>query len=153
MSKIISKFSQGQVIVNTTPQITSFRGAKRVHKIATGKSYDELLQHDNKLRIWTRSGNFRKVEKLWLGDKAQRECQWQHLCLRDSSQYERQGQHLCLRGTSQCVHQQPLPLSVVLPHLFLFLKYLKSVVNLHNSCNESVDSTDEFSLSTVIASS
>ena len=38
-------------LVNTTPQMTSFRGAKRVHKIATGKSYDELLQHDNKMRI------------------------------------------------------------------------------------------------------
>ena len=35
-----------------------------------------------------------------------------------------------------------------LPHLFLILNYLKSVVNLHNSCNESMDSTDEFSLST-----
>ena len=35
-----------------------------------------------------------------------------------------------------------------LPPLFLFLNYMKSVVNLHNSCNESVDSTDEFSLST-----
>ena len=55
--------------------MTSFRGAKRVHQRATGKSYDELLQHDNKLRISTRSGKFRKVEKLWLGDKAQRECQ------------------------------------------------------------------------------
>ena len=35
-----------------------------------------------------------------------------------------------------------------LPHFFLFLNYLKSVVNLHNSCDESMDSTDEFSLST-----
>ena len=35
-----------------------------------------------------------------------------------------------------------------LPPLFLFLNYLKSVVNLHNFCNESMDSTDEFSLST-----
>ena len=26
-------------------------------KITTGKSYDELLQHDNKMRIWTRSEN------------------------------------------------------------------------------------------------
>ena len=25
--------------------------AERVHIIATGKSYDELLQHDNKMRI------------------------------------------------------------------------------------------------------
>ena len=49
--------------------MTSFRGAERVHKIATGKSYDELPQHDNKMRIWTRSG------KLSLGDKAQRERQ------------------------------------------------------------------------------
>ena len=31
---------------------------------------------------------------------------------------------------------------------FLFFNYMKSVVNLHNSCNESMDSTDEFSLST-----
>ena len=42
--------------------MTCFRGAKRVHNMATGKSDDELLQHDNKLRIWTRSGIFRKVE-------------------------------------------------------------------------------------------
>ena len=37
--------------VNTIPQMTSFLGAKRVHTIATGKNYDELLQHDNKMRI------------------------------------------------------------------------------------------------------
>ena len=61
--------------VNTTPQMTRFRGAKRVHKMATGKSDDELRQHDNKLRMGTRSGKFRKVENLWLGDKAQRERQ------------------------------------------------------------------------------
>ena len=36
-----------------------------------------------------------------------------------------------------------------LPHLFLFLNERKSVVNLHNSCNESVDATDDFLLSTV----
>ena len=34
--------------------MTCFRGAKRVHKMATGKIDDELLQHD-KMRIWTRS--------------------------------------------------------------------------------------------------
>ena len=34
------------------------------------------------------------------------------------------------------------------PPFFLFLAYMKFVVNLHNSCNESADSTDEFSLST-----
>ena len=60
--------------VNTTPQMTCFRGAKRVHKMATGKIDDELLQHD-KMRIWTRSEKFRKVEKLWLGDTSQRERQ------------------------------------------------------------------------------
>ena len=37
--------------VNTTPQMTYIFGAKRLHKIATGKSFDELLQHDNKMRI------------------------------------------------------------------------------------------------------
>ena len=42
----------------------------------------------------------------------------------------------------------PFCFLLYLPHLFLFLNYLKSVVNLHNSCNESMDSTDEFSLST-----
>ena len=30
--------------------------------MATGKSDDELIQHDNKMRIRTRSGQFRKVE-------------------------------------------------------------------------------------------
>ena len=38
-----------------------FPRCKSVHKMATGKSDDELLQHD-KMRIWTRSGKFRKVE-------------------------------------------------------------------------------------------
>ena len=42
----------------------------------------------------------------------------------------------------------PFYLLLYLPPLFLFLNYLKSMVNLHNSCNESMDSTDEFSLST-----
>ena len=42
----------------------------------------------------------------------------------------------------------PFYFLLYLPPLFLFLKYLKSVVNLHNSANESMDSTDEFSLST-----
>ena len=30
--------------------------------MATGKSDDELIQLDNEMRIWTRSGKFRKVE-------------------------------------------------------------------------------------------
>ena len=42
----------------------------------------------------------------------------------------------------------PFNFLLYLPPLFLFLNYVKSVVNLHNSCNESMDSTDEFSLST-----
>ena len=70
--------------VNTTPQMTCFRGVKSVHKMATGKSEDELIQHDNKLRIWTRSGKFRKWKiqnYLWLGDKAQRERQRQQSML------------------------------------------------------------------------
>ena len=50
--------------VNTTPQMTYFLGAKRVHKITTGKSYDELLQHDNKMRIWARSENSEKWKNL-----------------------------------------------------------------------------------------
>ena len=48
-----------------------FSRCKSVHKMATWKSDDELIQHDNKLRIGTRSGKFRKVENpecLWLGD-------------------------------------------------------------------------------------
>ena len=43
-------------IVNTTLQKTCFRGAKVFTKMATGKSDDELIQHDNKMRIGTRSG-------------------------------------------------------------------------------------------------
>ena len=39
-----------------------FSRCKSVHKMATGKSDDELIHHDNKMRIWTRSGKFRKVE-------------------------------------------------------------------------------------------
>ena len=39
-----------------------FSRCKSVHQMATGKSDDELIQHDNKMRIGTRSGKFRKVE-------------------------------------------------------------------------------------------
>ena len=39
-----------------------FSRCKSVHKMATGKSDDELIQHDNKMRIGTLSGKFRKVE-------------------------------------------------------------------------------------------
>ena len=42
----------------------------------------------------------------------------------------------------------PFYLLLYLPPLFLFLNYMKSVVNLHNSCNESMNSTDELLLST-----
>ena len=43
--------------------MTCFRGVKLVHKMATGKSDDdELIQLDDKMRIWTRSGKIRKVE-------------------------------------------------------------------------------------------
>ena len=33
-----------------------------MHKLATGKGDDELIQLDNKMRIRTRSGKFRKVK-------------------------------------------------------------------------------------------
>ena len=35
-----------------------------------------------------------------------------------------------------------------LPLLFLFLNYMKSMVNVHNSCNEGVDASDDLLLST-----
>ena len=41
----------------------------------------------------------------------------------------------------------PFYFLLYLPPLFLFLNYMKSVVNLHNSCNESVDASDEVLLS------
>ena len=42
----------------------------------------------------------------------------------------------------------PFYFLLYLPPPFLFLNYTKSVVNLHNSCNESVDASDELVLST-----
>ena len=45
--------------VKTTPQKTCFRGAKVCTNMATGKSDDQLIQPDNKLKIGTRSGTFR----------------------------------------------------------------------------------------------
>ena len=42
--------------------MTHFRGAS-LHKMATGKSDEELTHHDNKMRILTRSGKFREVDK------------------------------------------------------------------------------------------
>ena len=54
--------------------------------------------------------------------------------------------HPCVCGLFTLI--LPFYFLFYLPPLFLFLNYMKSVVNLHNSCNESVDSTDEVSLST-----
>ena len=42
----------------------------------------------------------------------------------------------------------PLYFLLYLPSLFLFLNYMKSMVNLHNSCNEGVDASDDLLLST-----
>ena len=39
-----------------------FSRCKSVHKMATGKSDDELIQSDNKMRIGTRSGKFMIVD-------------------------------------------------------------------------------------------
>ena len=57
----------------------------------------------------------------------------------------------CAWSSVRSLHlDSPFYFLLYLPPLFLFLKYLKSVVNLHNSANESMDSTDEFSLSTFL---
>ena len=45
--------SRSSLKVDTTPQMTCFRGAKVVHKMATGKNDDELIQSDKKMRIGT----------------------------------------------------------------------------------------------------
>ena len=183
--------------VNTTPQMTSSRGAKRVHKIAAGKSYDELLQHDNKMRIWTRSENSEKWKIYGLVTKHNANaneniyacvelqntdtndniydcvapydantidhfhwasCAFSQVVL--SCLHPHTHMHFGSSLSLSChlhVHGHPCGLFTLilpfyfllhLPPLFLFLNYLKSVVNLHNSCNESMDSTDEFSLST-----
>ena len=51
--------------------------------------------------------------------------------------------HLCVLFTLLL----PFHFLLHLPPFSFFLKYLTSVVNLHNSANERMDSTDEFSLS------
>ena len=73
-----------------------FSRCKSVHKMATGKSDDELRQPDNKMRIGARSGKITIVGWIWLRDNAWRGHQWQHPWL---------------RGTARCEHQRPLPLT------------------------------------------
>ena len=73
-----------------------FSRCKSVHKMATEKSDDELIQSDNKMRNGTRNGKFSIVNWIWLCDKAWRGRQWQHSWL---------------RGTARCEHQRPLPLT------------------------------------------
>ena len=70
-------------------------------------------------------------------------CGSSSICLRHSPHPHVHG-HLCVLFTLIL----PFYFLLYLPSLFLFLKYLKSVVNLYNSANESMDSIDEFSLST-----
>ena len=54
--------------------------------------------------------------------------------------------HLHVRLSSPLILPFDFPLH--LPHLFLLLHYMKSVVNLHNSCNETVEASDDLLLST-----
>ena len=54
--------------------------------------------------------------------------------------------HPCVCGLFTLI--LPFYFLLYLPPLFLFLNYMKSLVNLHNSCNESVDASDELLLST-----
>ena len=54
--------------------------------------------------------------------------------------------HPCVCGLFSLI--LPFYFLLYLPPLFLFLNYMKSEVNLHNSCNESVDASDELLLST-----
>ena len=179
--------------VNTTPQMTYFLGAKRVQNNYRLKLWWIVTSWQQDLNLDTKWKNQNYVR---VGDKAQRECQWRHVCLRDTALHECQWRHPCLRGFTRCAHLQPHPLSTVhtfsgslvihlrthmhlgsslrhsshlhihvhvcglftlillfyflfyLPSLFLFLNYMKSMVNLRNSCNEGVDASDDLLLST-----
>ena len=135
-------------------------------KITTGESGDEPLQHDNKMRIWARSENPEKwkihewVTKhnanandnifacVTLHDTNVNDIHLHthmHLGSSLSLSYHLHG-HLCVCGLFTLI--LPFFFLLYLPSLFLFLNYMKSVVILHNSCNESVDASDELLLST-----
>ena len=65
-----------------------FPRCKNVCKITTGKSFDELLQHDNKMRIWTRSGK-NKIMFEWVTKHNSNANDDMYACV-DTPQYERQ---------------------------------------------------------------
>ena len=172
--------------------------------MATGKSDDELIQLDNKMRIWTRSGKFRKMENpefsmAWWQSTTRTpmttsmiawHCMtrtpmttfmiaW-HCTMRTPTTTSTDihmsvsahslvcctvSHHLHTHRGSRCLSLSPHPhghlhvsvsphldspfLFPALPHVpIFFLQFLKFVVNLHTPPNESLDSTDEFSLST-----
>ena len=73
---------------------------------------DELLRHDNKLRIWTRSGKFRKVENSELFKSWWQSTTRTPMTTSMLAWHGRQWHHLWLRGTARCVHHWPLPLNV-----------------------------------------
>ena len=54
--------------------------------------------------------------------------------------------HVCACGLYTLII--PFYFLLYLPPLFLFLNYMKSMVNLHKSCNEGVDASDDLLLST-----
>ena len=159
--------------------------------MATRKRDDELIQHDNKMRIWTRSGKFRKVEKTRIvygletlhdadANDNINDCVAPH----DASTndhfhwhpHERSAHSLSQCSLVSVISSAHAPwlktfefhvisivmsmwaflLDLTLPfyflhyltHFFFFLQFLKFVLNLHTPPNESMDSTDEFSLST-----
>ena len=200
INKYLETILQGMIFLNSFTLLqmhrlhTSndvFSRCKSVHKMAIGKSDDELIQLDNKMRIWTRSGKFRKSGKSRIvyglvtkHDSDANDNIHDCVALHDANTndhfhwhpHERSAHSLIFllstasphlhthRGSSvESFHVISIVMStwvslldLTLPFYFLhfltslifFLQFLKFVVNLHTPPNESMDSTDEFSLST-----
>ena len=98
-------FCNRRVCVNTTPQMTCFRGAKVCTKWLQRKV---MLSWYNMTTRWEfghkveNSGKWKIQNYLWLGDKAWCGRQWKHPWL---------------RGTVRCEHRRPLPLTPTWPRM------------------------------------
>ena len=71
--------------------------------ITTGKSYDELLQHDNKMRIWTQSGKT-KIMYEWVTKHNMNANDDMYACVTLHDTNVNDDIHACVAGTSRCAH-------------------------------------------------
>ena len=165
----MNRFSLCGMIMCKYPHLKwRISSVQNVCKITTGKSYDELLQHDTRMPMTTcmlawhstirtsmtssmiawlrtmRTPGTTSTERRahFLGSVVVSSSSHTHCTLAQVWVFHVISTAIHVRAVSSPWSSLSTSCSTFRP-LFLFLNYMKSMANLHNSCNEGVDAFDD----------